>query len=170
MLFWTCICIDTYSIGFRQGQPMKSKLHTKIILCLMMSNFHSATSGDCKSPGDLNRWRRGRKPCLAKVTYYIMNSASCWINPLRFYFPGLQHPVLSLCFHKSQSPSPTSTLAQPIYSMYPVWGSNIWSNWFIACWLPLRLQVSINMICLAMPLPPESVSWHPVQVCILFQS
>lgn len=116
-----------------------------------------------QSPDDLSRWLRGRKPCSAKALY----EDNLLLNQ-----------ITGLLIHSSAAPG-TLSLFPPVtepfphghhcatHSRYPVPGSNTCSNWLIACWLPLRLWVSINVIFLPMFLTPQPVNWHPVQAWVL---
>lgn len=119
-----------------------------------------------QSPDGLSRWLRSRKPCSAKILYE---------------YSLLLNPFTRLLIHSSAAPGTLSffpPVPEPCHHQHlgsthsrdPVWGSNMWSSWLTAWWLPPRLQVSINMVFLPRFLIPQPVNWHPVQAWILFQS
>lgn len=119
-----------------------------------------------QSPDDLSRWLRVRKPCSAKILYEYSLLLNLFTRLLIHISAA---PGTLSFFPPVPEPFPHQHLGST-HSRDPVWGSNMWSTWLIAWWLPLRLHVSINMVFLPMFLIPQPVNWHPVLAWILFQS
>lgn len=119
-----------------------------------------------QSPDDLSRWLRSRKPCSAKILYE---------------YSLLPNLFARLLIHRSAAPGTPSffpPVTEPFphqhlgstHSRDPVWVSNMGPTWLIVLWLPLKLQVSTNMVFLSMFLIPQPVNRHPVQAWVLNQS
>lgn len=113
-------------------------------------------------PHDLNRRRRSRKPYSAPALCEL----SLWPSQFILLLIGNSAAPTEYLIWFSQALEPFPHVGP---SLRPFLLPEMWFPWLLARWLPLRLQVSIKVTSLPIPLTPESVSDSAPCIWVLFQ-